>query len=216
MISQNVKEIMAELGNVKLVAVTKTRSAEEIMEAIAAGVRIIAENRVQEAAGKYPKLSSLLKEKGAEFHMIGHLQKNKAKKAVGLFDVIQSVDSLELAQELDSQAGEIGKVQKIMVQVNIGDEDQKSGVGYDEAEALVKSIKAMKNLSVTGIMCIPPFSVEQEMVRPYFRKMKELFDRVKDDKIRYLSMGMSNDYKVSIQEGSNMVRLGTILFGESR
>jgi pyridoxal phosphate enzyme (YggS family) len=216
MIKQNIEKILAELPKyVKLVAVTKTRTTEEIKEAIGSGVKIIGENKIQEAEKKYWQLQQFMKEKNVKFHFIGHLQKNKAKKAVEMFDMIQTVDSIKLAEELNKRSKEINKIQEVLVEINIGKEEQKAGVMPEDAEKLLSEIKKLCCLKVRGLMCIPPFSENPEDSRYYFKEIKKLFERFRQKySLDILSMGMSSDYKIAIGEGSNMVRIGTAIFGE--
>ncbi|WP_406669949.1 YggS family pyridoxal phosphate-dependent enzyme [Methanolobus sp. ZRKC4] len=213
-VTQNIKTIIKELEGIKLVSVTKTIDAERINESIRAGATIIGENRVQEFEEKFDEILP------CEKHLIGHLQTNKVKKAVQLFDVIQSVDSLKLIQEIDRKAMDIEKVQKVFLQVNIGNEPQKYGFGQDEIRQIIPEISSLKNIQVTGLMCIPPF-VTPDQVRPYFKQMKALFDEMKLENcsninIRELSMGMSNDYMAAIEEGATMVRVGSAIFGSRK
>ncbi|MGM0771095.1 MAG: YggS family pyridoxal phosphate-dependent enzyme [Halobacteriota archaeon] len=211
-IEENTKAILEELGEVKLVSVTKTVDTDRINESIRAGATIIGENRVQEFDKKCNCIPP------CEKHLIGHLQTNKVQRAVELFDVIQSVDSLKVAEEINKRAGEIGKVQKIFLQVNIGNEPQKYGFSTDEIADAIKDIRTLSNIHVRGLMCIPPF-VPAEEARPYFRKMKAIFDELKKENwgnidIQELSMGMTGDYKVAIEEGTTMVRIGSGIFGK--
>lgn len=201
-------------ASVRLVAATKTVQPERIKEAVQAGVYIIGENRVQEAREKIRLLGSI-----ASWHLIGTLQKNKAKYAVRLFDLIHSVDSLELAQELDRQAAKIGKVQDVLIEVNIAGEMSKSGVRADEAARLVSEAAGLKNISIRGLMTMPPYSEDPEDSRPYFRKLRELSAEIAGHgfsgvSMAELSMGMSGDFEVAIEEGATMVRVGTAIFGE--
>ena len=214
-VTENITSILKELENTKLICVTKTVDPDRINEAIKAGATIIGENRVQEFEEKADRLLS------CEKHMIGHLQTNKVKKAVEYFDVIQSVDSLKVAQEIDKRAEDARKIQDIFLQVNIGDEPQKSGFKIDGIRQEITEISLLKNVRVTGMMCIPPY-VPPEQARPYFRKMKALFDELKAETqgkfdnidLKKLSMGMSGDYRVAIEEGATMVRIGSAIFGE--
>jgi hypothetical protein len=204
------KDNLAKLripSNVKLIAVTKTRTVEEIKEAIGSGITCIGENRVQEAEEKFPLLPKV------EKHLIGSLQTNKVRLAVELFDVIQSVDSLKLAKEIDKRCKAINKVMPVLVEVNIGEESNKHGIRLGDVESFVKEISQLKNVDIQGLMCVAPL-VSPEEARPYFKKMKQTFDSIKG--LKWLSMGMSNDYKVAIEEGSNMVRIGTAIFGERK
>lgn len=213
MITINVKKLLKEILPAELVAVTKTRTAEEIKEAIGAGCRIIGENKIQEAEKKYHLLNDYMKSKNVKLHFIGHLQSNKAKKAAEMSDVIETVDSLKLAGEIDKRAKEITKIQEIFIQVNIGDEPQKSGISPANLPSLLDRIRTMKNINLTGLMCIPPHSASPEDSRIYFKKMKKLFD---NSGLKYLSMGMTGDYKIALEEGSNIVRIGTGIFGERK
>jgi len=188
-----------------LVAVTKTRTVEEIKKAIESGVNCIGENRVQEAKQNFPSLQNI------EKHMIGHLQTNKAKLAVELFDMIQSIDSVKLAKEISKRCEAINKVMPVLIEINIGSEESKHGVKPEAAQSFINEISQFKNIDIQGLMCIAPF-IKAEETRPYFKKMKQLFDSL--GSLRWLSMGMTNDYKVAIEEGSNMVRIGTAIFGE--
>lgn len=201
-------------GDVKLVAVSKTVPAERVLEGIEAGITILGENYVQEAKEKNEALYSY----PVSWHFIGHLQSNKAKYAVGLFDLIHSVDSAKLARELDKRAKKVGKVQPILIQVNISGEETKSGVDPAQVLALVRDIGALENLSVHGLMTMPPFFNAPEKVRPYFRALKQLQDRIRAESIPRvymdeLSMGMSGDFETAIQEGATLVRVGTSIFG---
>ncbi|NTV23108.1 MAG: YggS family pyridoxal phosphate-dependent enzyme [Nanoarchaeota archaeon] len=210
------KKIRDSILPVVAVAATKTRSIEEIQEAIADGIRDIGENRIQEADVKYAQLRALFAEKNVKFHFIGKLQKNKVKKAVSMFDLIQSVDSFELAAEIDRQAGIIKKKQDILVEVNIGEEPQKAGIIKDKLHKTLESIKQLPHVMVKGLMAIPPYTENPEASRQYFREMKKIYEREKTPDFEFLSMGMSSDYKIAIEEGANMVRLGTLLFGKRR
>jgi len=200
---------------VRLVAVSKTVPADRVREAVASGVLLLGENYIQEAQDKISRLSDC----AVSWHFIGHLQTNKAKYAVKLFDLIHTVDSFKLAAELDKQARKIAKIQDILIQVNIGEEASKSGASADEVQKLVKEISQLKNLSVKGLMTIPPFYDEPEKVRPYFTATRELRDRIKAAAIANiamdeLSMGMTGDFEAAIEEGATLVRIGTAIFGE--
>jgi pyridoxal phosphate enzyme (YggS family) len=191
-------------GEITLVAVSKTFPAEAVEEAFAAGIGEVGENRVQEARDKKP----LVKASG-RWHLIGHLQSNKAKDAVRLFDMIQSVDSEALAGKLARAAEGEGKRQEILLQVNIGREPQKSGIDPDEVERLAASIRNVAALQLQGLMAIPPAG-EAEQTRRWFRELRLLRDRIG---AQHLSMGMSEDFEVAIEEGSTMVRVGRAIFG---
>lgn len=201
--------------SVKLVAVSKTRTTDDIRAAAQAGAFLFGENYVKEAVEKIEYLPDL----DVSFHYIGHLQSNKAKVAVRLFDIIHSVDSLGLAIEIDKHAKKQGKIQKILVQVNTGMEQSKSGVYDTDLEKLIRNISALENVSVRGLMTIPPFDADPETVRPFFRSL-----RLASEKIRQLglstismdelSMGMTGDFETAIEEGATLVRIGTAIFGE--
>jgi hypothetical protein len=213
-VDENIKRILEEIGDRTLICVTKTIEPERINEAIRAGATIIGENRVQEHEDKSEEILP------CETHLIGHLQTNKVKRAVEYFDVIQSVDSLKVINNIDSRAGDIDKVQRVFLQVNIGNEPQKHGFRLDKIKEVIKEIRSLQNIRVEGLMCIPPF-VPPEQARPYFQKMKALFDEMKQENrgnidIQELSMGMSNDYMVAIEEGATMVRVGSAIFGERK
>lgn len=215
MIKQNIDRILSELPDgVQLVAAAKTRTPEEILGAVEAGVKILGENYVQEAEGAYAAVGNK-----AKWHFIGHLQKNKVKKAVKLFDMIETIDSLELAGEIDKRCAQIGKVMPVLVEVNSGREEQKSGVFPEKTEQLVREISGLNNVRVMGLMTMGPRFGEPEDSRPYFVETKRLFDKIKklnlpDTQMRYLSMGMTNSYKIALEEGANIVRIGSRIFGE--
>ena len=214
MIKENVKKIMSELPEgVLLVAAAKTRTPEEILEAIEAGVQIIGENYVQEAEKAFEVIGNR-----AEWHMIGHLQTNKAKKAVRIFDMIETVDSIKIAKAIDKECKKLGKVMPVLIEVNSAEEPQKAGVMPDEVISFIKDISQLENIKIKGLMTMGPFVDDIEELRPYFRRTKELFEKIRDMDIpnvemKYLSMGMSDSYKVAIEEGANMVRIGTKIFG---
>ena len=215
MIRQNTTQILRELPNgVQLVAAAKTRQPKEILEAIEAGIKIIGENYVQETEKAYEVVGNQ-----AKWHFIGSLQKNKVKKAVRLFDMIETVDSTDLAKEIDKRCAQIGKVMPILIEINSGREKQKSGVLPENAEQLVKRISAFPNIRVMGLMTMGPHFGIPEDSRPYFVETKKIFEKMKklnlpNVEMRYLSMGMTNSYKIAIEEGANLVRIGTKLFGE--
>jgi hypothetical protein len=213
-IRDNVKQILAELPpGVELVAAAKTKTPEEILEAVEAGIKIIGENYVQEAAAAFFEVG-----RRVQWHFIGHLQTNKVKKAIDIFDMIETVDSVELAREIDERCAAAGKIMSILIEINSGEEEQKFGVRPADAEALIKEIAAFRNLKLEGLMTMGPFEGDPENSRPYFKVTKNLFDRVKalnlpGIEMKYLSMGMTNSYRVAIEEGANMVRIGTKIFG---
>ncbi len=201
-------------SSVRLIVVTKTVDVESIRHAVAAGAAVLGENRVQEAREKIEKLGRM-----ARWHLIGHLQTNKAKYAVKLFDLIHSVDNLELAKELDKQAAKIGKVQNILIEVSIAGEAAKAGVAMQDVTTLVREAAKFKNISIKGLMTVPPYSENPEDARPFFRKLRELAETILKENIpgvsmNELSMGMSGDFEVAVEEGATMVRVGTAIFGE--
>ena len=215
MIEGNVKRILSELPDgVLLVAAAKTRSPDEIRRAVAAGVGTIGENYVQEAEDAVSVLGRI-----ASWHMIGHLQKNKVRRAARIFDMIETVDSIELGERIDRECERLGKVIPVLVEVNSGREPQKAGVFPEDAEDLVRELARLEHLKVQGLMTMGPRFGDPELARPYFQETKRLFDRIaslglKGVEMRYLSMGMSNTYRVAIEEGANMVRIGSAIFGE--
>lgn len=202
---------------IRLVAVGKTHPPEAIQAAVAAGVTIIGENYIQEARTKFDALALL--QDAVNWHFIGRLQSNKAKYAVRMFDLIHTVDSIKLAAELDRQALKAGKVQPILVQVNISGESTKSGVDEQAAISLVQDIGKLPHLKVKGLMTMPPFFDDPQMARPYFAALRHLRDRIGslhivDAEMGELSMGMTGDFEVAIEEGATLVRIGTAIFGE--
>jgi len=199
---------------VTLVAVTKTVDPGRIVEAYRCGVRHFGENRLQEFAEKRPQLTL----PDATWHMVGHLQSNKAKRAVEWFDWVQSLDSLHLAQRLDRAAAEAGKRLPVLIQVHLGDEESKFGVEEHELARLVEGVAALAHLELRGLMVLPPYFADPEQVRPFFRRLRHLAQKIAEREIpgvtmRELSMGMSHDFEVAIEEGATMIRLGTALFG---
>ena len=202
-------------ASVRLLAVSKTVSAESVKEAIDAGVRLLGENYIQEAREKV----DVLMRSPASWHFIGHLQTNKARFAVELFDLIHSVDSLKLAHELDKQARQRNKVQPILIQVNIAEEKSKSGITEQAVPQLIREVSCYSNLSIKGLMTMPPFFNAPEKVRPYFKALRQLASRIKAMNIdgvtmTELSMGMTGDFEVAVEEGATIVRIGTAIFGE--
>jgi len=225
-ISANYVKIRQEIpDNVTIIVSCKTRTAEEIEQVIDAGVADIGQNYVQEAGQIY----SALRKKAAKtrWHMIGHLQTNKINKALRIFDVIQTVDSLEKAAAIDKRVEKAGKQRvPIFIEINIGSEDSKAGLRADEHEPfedymenLIRGISRFEHLRLEGLMTMGPRFGNPEDVRPYFRRIRRIFERIKaldlaNADMKYLSMGMTNSYKVAIEEGSNMIRIGTAIFGE--
>ena len=215
MIRENVKRLLRELPEgVTLLAAAKERSAEVISEAIRAGITVIGENYVQEALGVYKEV-----EENAQWHFIGHLQTNKVKKAIGVFDMIESLDSLRLAKEIEKCCERQNKIMHVLIEVNSGEEDQKTGVAPKDVGQLIREISSLNHLKIMGLMTMGPRFGDPEGSRPYFTRTRELFEHLKDlglptVEMRYLSMGMTNSYKVAIEEGANLVRIGTKIFGE--
>ncbi|MBU2498238.1 MAG: YggS family pyridoxal phosphate-dependent enzyme [Proteobacteria bacterium] len=215
MIREEDKKILEELpSHVQLVGAAKSRSPEEILEAIEAGLGIVGENYVQEAERAFHVIGHRTK-----WHMIGHLQSNKAKKAVKIFDMIETVDSIKLAKEIDKACEKIGKVMPVLIEINSGEEGEKSGVLPENAVTLIEEMSGSKNIKIMGLMTMGPFAGDPEDSRPYFKRTRVIFEKLKEMglpgvEMRYLSMGMSNSYRVALEEGANMVRIGTKLFGE--
>ena len=222
---QKIKEEIPE--DILVVVASKTRTPEEIIEIIEAGVTDIGENYVQEAEKIKQKLGE--KANAIKWHMIGHLQKNKINKALKVFNVIQTIDSLKKAQAIDKRVERAGKsVIPVLIEINIGSEDSKAGVKPEEhepfeeyMEKLVRDISRLEHLRVEGLMTMGPRFGNPEDSRPYFRRTREIFEKIRDLNIpnvdmKYLSMGMTNSYRVAIEEGSNMVRIGTAIFGERK
>ena len=217
MILQRIDEAAARAGRdpdeVKLLGAAKAQSVERMRAAIIAGVKLIGENYVQEAHAKKEAISER-----AEWHMIGHLQRNKAKTAVEVFDVIQSLDSIALARELAKEGAKRNKRVRALVEVNLGGEESKSGIAEEKVEELLRAAGELSSLSIEGLMAVPPFRQNPEDVRPYFRRLRELRARLREGCIpnidlKELSMGMTHDYTVAVEEGATIVRIGTALFG---
>jgi pyridoxal phosphate enzyme (YggS family) len=222
-IKRNLEEIKRRLADaarragrdpagIRLVAVTKTVGLEGLQEAVAAGQTLFGENYVQEAKTKIASLGP-----GLTWHFIGHLQSNKAKAAVELFDLIHSVDRLSLAQALEQAAARLDKLQNILLQVNLAGEASKSGTAPENAQDLLSEISKMPHLRVLGLMTMPPWFDDPERVRPYFRALRELRDRLRDlhlADLPELSMGMTGDFEVAVAEGATLVRIGTAIFGQ--
>jgi pyridoxal phosphate enzyme (YggS family) len=205
------------LNDVALMAVSKTQPAAKIIEAYEAGQRLFGENRVQEFAEKADAFAGL---RDASFHMIGHLQSNKAPKASEVFHAIDSLDSAKLAERLNAAAERLGRTLDVLIEINVGGEEAKSGIAQDspELERILAGAPAWKNLRILGLMTVPPFTQEPEGARPYFRQLGELRDRLAARDLPsinfdVLSMGMSHDFEVAIEEGSTCVRIGTAIFG---
>jgi hypothetical protein len=208
--------------DITLVAVTKTVEPERINQAIDAGIKIIGENRIQEAQDKFKFIT-----RDVEKHLVGHLQTNKVKKALELFNLIQSLDSLHLAQEVSKRAksikalrpvGEKGKFAEVLIEVNTSDEPSKYGVKPDEVSGFVEEVSKLENIKIKGLMTVGLFTDDLEKVRPCFVDLRKIFESLKNLKrgnieMRYLSMGMSSDFEIAIEEGANMIRVGTAIFG---
>ena len=216
-IKENIEKILNEIPDyVILEAAAKTRTPSEIEEAIAAGIKVIGENYVQEAEEVKKGVN-----KPAEWHLIGHLQKNKAKKAVQLFDMIETIDSVDIAKRVDRYASEFGKIMNVLVEINSGREPQKFGVFPEDTEDLIIAISNLKNIKIMGLMTMGPRFGNPEDARPYFKETFKIFEALKRKSIpnvqmKYLSMGMSNTYLVAIEEGANIIRVGTKIFGERK
>jgi len=220
-IANNILTAAARAGrdarDIKLMAVTKTVADARIGEALAAGIMILGENYVQEAARKKPLLEQT--ENLLEWHMIGHLQTRKAALAVRLFDMIESLDRVELAHEINKRAKAVNRIMQVLIEVNTGEETTKGGVSPAKALELAKSVAQMENLSLQGLMTIPPWFDDPEKARPYFKCLRELQETIKaaglpNVQMQELSMGMTDDYLVAIEEGSTLVRIGRGIFGE--
>jgi PLP dependent protein len=216
-VQERIAKAAARVGRdpegVTLVAVTKTMPVERIREAIDAGQRVFGENRVQEAQAKVEALG-----REVQWHLIGHLQRNKVKFVCDLFELIESVDSLSLAQDIDARAARHGIVMPILIQVNIGDETTKSGIAAPDTLALVQQVATMPHIALKGLMCVPPIVEVAEHARPYFVELRTLAEQIERERIPNvamleLSMGMSHDFEVAIEEGATMVRVGSAIFG---
>ena len=214
MIKENVRKLLDELPpGVKLVAAAKTRTPDEIQEAIDAGVNIIGQNYVQEAQNAFRIIGNR-----ARWHFIGHLQKNKTKKAVEIFDMIETLDSYGLAAELNKRCQARGKVMPILIEINSGREPQKFGVLPEEAEKFIRQIANFEGIKIKGLMTMGPMFGDPEDARPYFQETGRTYEHIKsldipNAEMKYLSMGMTNSFRVAIEEGANIVRIGTLIFG---
>jgi len=219
LINQRIKNSLIKAGreidDVTLIGVTKNVPVDVINQAVDHGLLELGENRVQELAAKYEQLSGL---NGVNWHMIGRLQRNKVKYIVDKAALIHSLDSLDLAREINRQAELIQRVVPVLVQVNVANEETKAGMPFEETIPFIETIYNLKYIKVMGLMMIAPLTDDPETVRPYFQVMKQMFDDLKRNnyphtEMKYLSMGMSNDFEIAIEEGSNMVRIGTAIFG---
>jgi len=215
MIKENVKRLLNELPEgVKLLAAAKERNAHEISEAIEGGITVIGENYLNDALRVINEVTQK-----AEWHFIGHLQRNKVKKVIDMFDMIESVDSLRLANEIEKWCEKRNKVMPVLIEINSGEENQKAGVVPEDALELIKDISSLTFVKIMGLMTMGPRFGDPEESRPYFKKTRELFEQIKElnlpnVEMKYLSMGMTNSYEIAIQEGANLVRIGTKIFGE--
>ena len=215
MIRENVERILKELpAGVELVAAAKTRTPEEILEAAEAGVRIMGENYIQEAEQAFEAVGDRVR-----WHMIGHLQRNKVKKAVRIFDMIETVDSIRLAREIQKECAKADRNMPILIEINSGEEDQKAGVMPADAVDLVREISILDRVKIMGLMTMGPFTGDPEDARPCFQRTRAIFDEIRSLSLpgvtmNILSMGMSNSYRVAVEEGATMVRIGTAIFGE--
>ena len=214
-IRDNVRQILSQIPkNVVVVAAAKTRNAKEILQAIDGGIRHIGENYLQESREVIQEIGNK-----ASWHFIGHIQKNKVKYIVPIFDMIETVDSVGLAEMINAQAAKIGKTMPVLIEINCAEEPQKAGVLPGEAPELIETISKLKNIRVQGLMTMGPFLDDPEGLRPYFKNTRALFEQLGSEKIenvdmKHLSMGMSDSYLIAIEEGATMVRIGTRIFGE--
>jgi len=217
MIKENIEKIFQELPpTVELVAASKERSVDEIKQAVLAGIKIIGENYVKEARFKFELIGEAV-----SWHLIGHLQSNKVRQAVKIFDLIETLDCLELASVLDKECRKIDKTMPVLIEVNSGSEPQKQGVLPESVEDFLEKLSFFSNLKPKGLMTMGPWLDDPESIRPYFKKTKQLFDKIKANYAfksdwQYLSMGMSSSWRVAIEEGANIVRIGTAIFGERK
>jgi pyridoxal phosphate enzyme (YggS family) len=215
MIKENVIRLLSEFpSNVELVAAAKTRNPTEILEAIEAGIKIIGENYIQEAEGVFAIIGNRVR-----WHYIGHLQSNKVKKAVRIFDMIETVDSIKIANNISKQCSHIGKIMPILIEINSGREEQKNGVLPEYAERLIRDISSLKNIKVEGLMTMGPRFGNPEDSRSCFVETRKVFEKIarlglSNIYMKYLSMGMTNSYRVALEEGANMIRIGSKIFGD--
>ena len=207
-------KIEREPADIKIIAVSKGRTVYDIEEALLCGISDIGENRVQEALVKYRYFSTKTKANTQQvnWHMIGHLQRNKVKDAVRIFDLIHSVDSLILAEEIDREAARINKIQKVLIEIKTSPEKTKFGLDPDNAAGVIREAVNFRNLSIEGLMTIAPLSDSIQNSRPYFRMVRQLRDKIKICKLPILSMGMSDDFQIAIEEGANLLRIGRAIF----
>ncbi|MBC7475849.1 MAG: YggS family pyridoxal phosphate-dependent enzyme [Candidatus Sericytochromatia bacterium] len=215
-VEENTKYFVSNTpDSVTLIGVTKTKGIDDIKRAVVAGIKNIGENKVQEALEKYQELKDL----NLIWHFIGRLQTNKVKKAVEIFDLIHSVDRINLAEEIDKEAKKLGKKQKVLLQVNTSGEESKAGFSIDDLIELLPKIVQMNNLDIVGLMTVAPATEDENLLRKCFSSLRELKDKINESKyftqeLKILSMGMTGDYAIAIEEGSTMIRLGRAIFGE--
>ncbi|OQY01702.1 MAG: YggS family pyridoxal phosphate enzyme [Desulfobacteraceae bacterium 4572_130] len=214
-IQKTAKACGRDFRDISLIGVSKKKSVDTIIKGVNAGIKILGENYIQEAVEKIEKIGSI----PCDWHFIGHLQSNKAKFAVKYFNLIHTVDTIKLAKEINKKAKKINKIQNILMQVNISEEKSKSGVLAKNSCSFAKEITNFKNISLNGLMCIPEFSYDPEKSRQYFKALFNIKNKIQNTlkiKIKHLSMGMSYDFKIAIQEGATIVRIGTAIFGERK
>ncbi len=225
-LAQNVEQVLARMRqaasragrraeDIQLLAVSKTVTVPAMLEVIQAGVKALGENRVQEARAKWPQIETQMRWHGCEYHLVGHLQTNKAKEAVNLFDLIHALDSERLAREINQRAWESGKIQRVLIEVNTSSELTKFGVEPEEVKKMISVVQAYKNLRLEGLMTVGPLTGGLEGARQAFRRLRELRDEAGGQQLLpTLSMGMTQDFEVAIAEGATLVRVGTAIFGE--
>lgn len=217
-ISLNCLKINRPVDSIRLVAVSKNRTPEQVKQAVAAGISDIGENKVQEALAKVNKIRSQPDNgQRIKWHLVGHLQTNKVKQAVRIFDLIQSVDSIKLAEEIDKQSKKINKIQDVLIEVNTSGESSKYGFSPDETIEVIRKISNLSNINIKGLMTIAPIVDAPEKTRPYFKMLRELRDKINEYRVssieyQVLSMGMTDDFEIAIEEGANMVRIGRAIF----
>jgi pyridoxal phosphate enzyme (YggS family) len=213
-ITENVKQLLSELGpEIQLLAAAKSRTPAEVYECVEAGVKIIGQNYLKDAQRVIPIIGNK-----ANWHFIGHLQRNKIPQVVALFDAIETLDNLEIATLIDKECFSVGKVMPVLIEVNSGEEVQKAGVVPDKVADFIKRASTLKNIKISGLMTMGPLVTEPEEYRPYFKKTRQVFEHVKamdltGVQMLYLSMGMTDSYRVAIEEGANVVRIGSKIFG---
>ena len=216
MISHNIVSVLKDIPeHITLVAASKGKTAKDVEEAINNGIKFIGESYIQEAEDKIHTVG----QNRAKWHMIGHLQSKKVKKAVQLFDMIETIDSFKLASIVSETCENIGKIMPVLIEINSGEEQNKTGIMPSEAEKFIKKAALLKGIKIEGLMTIGPFTDIPEEIRPYFRLTKTLFDHIKSCNIpeismKYLSMGMSDSYKIAMEEGASIIRIGTAIFGQ--